>query len=59
MTVFDQDYCNDRYDITGKSPHAQSRQTFLPKMFSKATFCAGNVVRSFTKFSNLHITALF
>ena len=54
LTVFDQNYCYDKYDFSGNSEDAKVRQKFLPNMFSEQLLCAGSMV-SFQYFFKLHM----
>ena len=56
MQAFDQDYCNDKYNISGSSMDAKSRQKFLPNLFTKATICAGSVVSYYDTYINTVLT---
>ena len=48
LQVYNQETCNEKYDIQGKSSIAQDRKTMLPNLFTKETFCAGSNVRFLT-----------
>ena len=48
LQVYNQETCNEKYDIQGESSIAQDRKTMLPNLFTKETFCAGSNVRFLT-----------
>ena len=45
LTVFNQDYCYDKYDISGGSDASKQRKKFLPDKFTEQNICAGSLVR--------------
>ena len=45
LQVYNQETCNEKYDIQGKSSIAQDRKKMLPHLFTQETFCAGSNVR--------------
>ena len=45
LQVYNQETCNEKYDIQGESSIAQDRKKMLPNSFNQETFCAGSNVR--------------
>ena len=46
LQVYNQETCNEKYDIQEESTIAQERKKKLPNLLTQATFCAGSNVRS-------------